>query len=75
MVRAVSAAQEPEMLELIQEIVVYSTVIIATLGLAVWWDQVWHETKYDLSRKNIIANVGIIIIIVTGFMVAKGFDS
>jgi uncharacterized membrane protein YidH (DUF202 family) len=63
------------MLELIQEIVVYSTVIIATLGLAVWWDQVWHETKYDLSRKNIIANVGIIIIIVTGFMVAKGFDS
>lgn len=63
------------MLELIQEIVVYSTVIIATLGLSVWWDQIWHGTKYDLSPRNIIANAGIIIIIVAGFMVAKGFDS
>jgi hypothetical protein len=63
-------------LELIQEIVVYSLVIICVLGLSVWWEQTWDPGKtFDWDKKNIISNVGIIVIIVTGLMIAKAYGS
>jgi hypothetical protein len=64
------------MLNLVQETLVYSLVIVCVLGLSIWWEQTWDpEKKYKWDAREAIVNIGIILIVTAGLVVAKEYGS